>query len=154
MAVSVSYAFQWTLVASFDEGDLANVFLSLRGRGACVMSLGSVLQTALTGMSAASAMVEVASNNIANWQTEGFEAQRVNLATQPPATVSAGGSNSVQVGTGVRIVGLQADSSKADLGQNLVDLTLASTQFRANANVFQTADSLLDELVYLGRRDG
>lgn len=118
------------------------------------MSLGSVLQTALTGMSAASAMVEVASNNIANWQTEGFEAQRVNLATQPPATASAGGSNSVQVGTGVRIVGLQADSSKADLGQNLVDLTLASTQFRANANVFQTADSLLDELVYLGRRDG
>jgi len=126
------------------------------------MSLGSVLQTALTGMSAASAMVEVASNNVANWRTEGFQASRVNLATQPPATVSlgdapngtSGGSNPLQFGTGVEVVGTQPDASKADLGQNLIDLTLASTHFRASANVFGTASGLLDELVFLGRRDG
>jgi flagellar hook protein FlgE len=39
--------------------------------------------------------------------------------------------------------------SNADIGQNLIDLFMATNYFRANAAVFRTADSLLDELVYL-----
>jgi flagellar hook protein FlgE len=39
--------------------------------------------------------------------------------------------------------------SNTDIGQNLIDLFLSSNYFRASAAVFRTADSLLDELVFL-----
>ena len=41
--------------------------------------------------------------------------------------------------------------SNADIGQNLIDLFMASDYFRANLAVLRTADSLLDELVELRR---
>ena len=50
------------------------------------------------------------------------------------------------VGNGV------VELSNTDVGQSLVDLILASDQFLANASVLDTADNLLGELVYLGRR--
>jgi flagellar hook protein FlgE len=75
----------------------------------------------------------------------------------------------MQVGTGVRVEGFAADNSpgpsivgpegelvelsNTDVGENLVDLILASGQFSANAAVFGTADQLLDELVHLGRQE-
>lgn len=42
--------------------------------------------------------------------------------------------------------------SNTDVGEELVELILAEQQFLANANVFETADELLDELVHLKRR--
>jgi flagellar hook protein FlgE len=41
--------------------------------------------------------------------------------------------------------------SNTDVGEELVELILAEEQFLANANVFETADELLDELVHLQR---
>jgi flagellar hook protein FlgE len=41
--------------------------------------------------------------------------------------------------------------SNTDLGEELVALILAEEQFLANANVFETADELLDDLVNLAR---
>jgi flagellar hook protein FlgE len=39
--------------------------------------------------------------------------------------------------------------SNADIGQNLIDLFMATNYFRANGAVFRTANSLLDELIFL-----
>lgn len=45
------------------------------------MGLNSVMQTAIWGLNAAQTSIQVAANNIANGQTPGFKASRVQLAT-------------------------------------------------------------------------
>ena len=90
------------------------------------MGLGTVMQTAASGMSAAIATVQVTANNIANLQTPGFKASRVSLATRTPQTISLGlplgagnaGMNPVQFGSGVMVVGANVDWSQ---GQIVVD---------------------------------
>jgi len=143
------------------------------------MPLGSVLQTALSGIAAATASVDAASNNLANMRTNGFKATKPVVAEQAPTTESIGsapsefegGANPRQAGTGVRVVGYRTDDSpgplvveqdadgndvlvelsNTDVGENLVELILAGDQLRANAAVFDTAGALLDELIHLGR---
>ena len=44
--------------------------------------------------------------------------------------------------------------SNTDVGQNLIDVLLASNSFRANAIVFSGADQMLAELTNLRRRNG
>ena len=141
------------------------------------MSLASVLQTASSGMSAASLTVNVVSNNLANARTNGFKASRTSFATQTPQTfdagsapdASSGGTNPAQIGNGVRSGGIVTDNSQGsivlsntgeaielsntDVGQNLIDLALASQQFRVSTALFRTANSLLDELVDLTRSE-
>ncbi len=58
------------------------------------MGLGSVMQTALSGISAAQLAVGVIANNLANSQTAGFKASRPNFATQPPQSQSLGAAPS------------------------------------------------------------
>ena len=70
------------------------------------MSLNSVMQTALSGMNAATTMVEVTANNVANLQTEGFKQSQVRLATLP----SGGGQ--FPVGLGVIVTGIDLDASQ------------------------------------------
>jgi flagellar hook protein FlgE len=41
--------------------------------------------------------------------------------------------------------------SNTDVGQNLIDLILASTHYRSNTRVITTAQQLLDELLNLRR---
>lgn len=53
-------------------------------------------------------------------------------------------------GAGKMVAGA-VELSNTDIGQGLVDLLLASTQFRANVQVLSTAGDLLDELANLGR---
>lgn len=136
------------------------------------MSLSSVLQTAHSGMSAASVAVDVVSQNLANSMTDGYKASRSVVATQ--ATSSRGGGNPLNVGMGVQVAGFVTDNSEGplvvsstangsqsedrltelsntDVGENLVELILASEQFLANASVLETADDLLVELIQLGR---
>jgi flagellar hook protein FlgE len=82
------------------------------------MGLSTVMSTALSGMNAATAMVDVAANNLANVQTRGFKAGRVRLADLPPRTVAyAGysGSRSVQFGSGVQVVGIETDFSQGTI---------------------------------------
>jgi flagellar hook protein FlgE len=71
------------------------------------MGLGSVLNTAASGLSATTTLVEVAANNLANSQTPGFKASHVELATQP---VSAAG-----VGQGVQVAGIGVDASQGPI---------------------------------------
>ncbi len=55
-----------------------------------LMSLGSVIQTAVSGMLAATTSVRVTSNNVANVRTLGFKASRPLFATQPFSTIRPG----------------------------------------------------------------
>ncbi len=63
--------------------------------------LGGVLNTARTAMTAQQMAITVASQNIANAQTEGYSRQRVDLATTMPTVFPYG-----SVGTGVSIQGI------------------------------------------------
>ena len=55
-----------------------------------------------------------------------------------------------QNGTGSIIAGA-VELSNTDIGKNLIDLVLASTQYRGNARVITTSQQLLDELLNLRR---
>ncbi len=82
------------------------------------MGLLSVMQTALSGMNAATTMIDVAANNLANSQTDGFKAGSVSLATQAPQTLSMGGGTSsdpIQIGAGVQVVGVDTNFSQGPI---------------------------------------
>ncbi len=87
------------------------------------MGLGSVLNTALSGMAAAETMLAVVANNLANSQTPGYKAVDPRLAASQPQTHSHGtapngsdgGSNPVQVGTGVTVAGMSTDFSQGSI---------------------------------------
>ena len=49
------------------------------------------------------------------------------------------------------IVAGALELSNTDTGENLIDLLLASTQYRANSRVISTAQTLLDELLNMRR---
>jgi flagellar hook protein FlgE len=103
------------------------------------MSLGSVLQTAVSGMLAATTSVRVASNNIANARTAGFKASRPVFATQPSSTIrlgsppsaQSGGTNPAQVGIGVKLAGIATDFSQGSIvsPSNPLDLALEGDGF-------------------------
>jgi flagellar hook protein FlgE len=95
------------------------------------MGLTSVMHTALSGMSAASVAVEVAGNNLANANTDGFKQSVAHFTPQTPATLSlgsadGGGRNPVQIGTGVQVAEIASDSSQGALvpGSSPFDLAL------------------------------
>ncbi|HEX5103467.1 MAG TPA: flagellar hook basal-body protein [Pirellulaceae bacterium] len=70
------------------------------------------MQTALSGLHAATASLQVAANNFANQQTPGFKASRILLADQGPATLAysaAGAAQLIQVGRGVSVAGIDVN---------------------------------------------
>jgi flagellar hook protein FlgE len=96
------------------------------------MSLGSVLQTALSGLSAAQFGVGVTANNLANARTAGFKQSRAVETTQALQTESrgaapsrSGGANPLQVGLGVRPASTLMDVSQGSLTLNSRPLSLA-----------------------------
>ncbi len=97
------------------------------------MGLASVMQTGLSGISAAEVAIGVAANNLANWQTPGFKASRVVCAAQVPQTTglgtapsgNSGGGNPIQVGTGVRVAAITADFTQGAVALDSDPLSLA-----------------------------
>jgi flagellar hook protein FlgE len=49
------------------------------------------------------------------------------------------------------LIGGAVELSNTDVGRNLIDLVLATTQYRSNARVISTAQTMLDELLNLRR---
>jgi flagellar hook protein FlgE len=49
------------------------------------------------------------------------------------------------------ILGGAVELSNTDIGKNLIDLVLATTQYRSNARVITAAQQMLDELLNLRR---
>ena len=87
------------------------------------MGLGSVLNTALSGMSGAETWIDVTANNLANLNTAGFKASTVRFGTQSPQTHSggsapnghSGGTNPLQTGTGVQVTAVTVDHRQGQL---------------------------------------
>ncbi len=75
------------------------------------MSLTSALFTSLTGLSANSLAIQVSGDNIANSNTPGYKASRIDFETSLSQTVrpaseplgESGGTNGVQIGLGVNV---------------------------------------------------
>lgn len=87
------------------------------------MGLSSVMQTALSGMNAATAWIDVTADNLANSQTPGFKATTIQFATLMPQTASFGsgpiaasaGTNPIQVGSGVEVAATNRDFSQGSI---------------------------------------
>ena len=85
--------------------------------------LGSVLHTALSGISAAEMVIDVSANNLANAMTDGFKSSRVVFEDQSPRTLSngvtasgsSGGQNPAQVGRGVLAAAIEGDFSQGPI---------------------------------------
>ena len=105
----MSYAYQW-----------ATSFPSV---GRFTMSLSSVLNTARTALSAAEMGMGVIANNLANVQTNGFKASRTVFTAGHPVTYGlgaapsgrSGGTNPIQVGTGVQLAAISTDFRQGSL---------------------------------------
>jgi len=103
------------------------------------MGLASVLQTALSGISAAQAAINVTANNLANTNTNGFKESKPVFSTQTPNTQgvgasangSSGGTNPVQTGNGVQVAAVQIDFSQGSLSvtSNPTDVALQGDGF-------------------------
>jgi flagellar hook protein FlgE len=87
------------------------------------MGLLTVMNTALSGMSAATTLIDVAADNLANLETPGFKAGTVHFATLPTLTQSPGspavgrsaGANPIQIGTGVQVSATDRDFSQGPI---------------------------------------
>jgi len=87
------------------------------------MGLASALSTALTGLNAAEATIDVTGNNVANSNTVGFKASSVQFATQFSQTQSLGSAPTAgQGGTNPRQVGL--GTTVAEITPNFTQGTL------------------------------
>jgi flagellar hook protein FlgE len=101
--------------------------------------LGSVLHTALSGISAAELAIGVTANNLANAQTDGFKASRAVFADQAPQTLdpgaapsgSAAGSNPTQVGRGTLVAAIDGDFSQGSIvpGGSPLELAIEGSGF-------------------------
>jgi flagellar hook protein FlgE len=95
-----------------------------------------VVGMALSGLSASSAGLAVQANNVANQQSGGFRAKRVDLVAEASG--------------GVRVSGVSTDPTPAGPGTSNVDLATETVQgmgydvmYQANLKVLNTADELL-----------
>jgi len=119
------------------------------------MALGTVLQTAFSGVSAARFSVGVIGNNLANLNTNGFKASSVSFSTQVSATRakgssprdSSGGANPRQTGLGV-----MPGAGLADFGQGNIAVNSRSTSLALQGDGFFILEGSPGENLYT--RDG
>jgi flagellar hook protein FlgE len=95
-----------------------------------------VVGIALSGLSASSAGLAVQANNVANQQSDGFKAKRVDLVAEASG--------------GVRVSGVSEDPTPAGPGLSNVDMATEAVQgmgfdlmYKANLKVLKTADELM-----------
>ncbi len=119
------------------------------------MALGTVLHTALSGVSAAQFGAGVIGNNLANMNTNGFKASSTALSTQVSATHgkgsspsdSSGGTNPRQTGLGVML-----GASLADFGQGTIAINSKPTSLALQGDGFFILEGSQGEQLYT--RDG
>jgi len=103
------------------------------------MGLASALSTALTGLGAAEATIDVVGNNVANSNTVGFKASNASFATQflqtrslgSAPTETRGGTNPRQVGLGVTVAEITPDFTQGTIqvSSNPSDLAIQGDGF-------------------------
>jgi flagellar hook-associated protein 1 FlgK len=98
-----------------------------------------VLNTAKVGLLSQQLAIEVTGHNIANVQTEGFSRQAVVLDANTPRITAQG-----QLGTGVRVLGIQRVHDQFLLGQ-LVTEGSPLGNFRVREDVYDQLEILFNE---------
>lgn len=126
----------------------------------------SALSTALSGLNAASARLGNAANNIANADTPGYRARRVDLAPGPEGvrilgtspryadtyTSTAGSTDTPPDATPDSDE--RSAPSDVDLATEAVDVIRTKSLYGANAAVVRVADSLIGTLLDVVATDG
>ncbi len=103
------------------------------------MGLQSAMTTALTGLQAAEATIDVVGNNVANSNTVGFKESSVNFATQflqtqsigGGPTTTSGGTNPRQIGLGVKVAEITPDFNQGtiEISSNPLDVAIQGDGF-------------------------
>jgi len=126
--------------------------------------MSSALSAGVSGLKAFQQMLDVAGNNIANVNTTAYKASTIHFsellsetikkASQP--TSNTGGTNPVQVGSGVGVSGIVADMTQGDITStgNALDMALEGQGYfvlnDGQQNVYTRAGSFsVDEKCYL-----
>jgi flagellar hook-associated protein FlgK len=108
--------------------------------------INGIFSTALSGLNAAGAIVNTAASNIANLDSRGYKARRVNLASAP-------GNGGVQVAsissdpTPGALDDQGQELSNVDLPTEIVNLRLGGILYKANAAVIRAADQMTGTLL-------
>lgn len=103
------------------------------------MGITSTMFTALSGLDASQARLDVAGNNIANVNTTGFKGSRSTFETQlsrslsfgSPPSAASGGTNPMQLGLGVGVASIDKD-----MGDGAVDPTGVNTHMAIQGGGF------------------
>lgn len=91
------------------------------------------INIAASGLQAAQAQLNVTANNIANQNTPGYTAQRVDLAAAE--------------GGGVDVEGIQSTGKSVDLANEMVNLKQSVLYYDANGMVIRAADRMYGSLL-------
>lgn len=115
------------------------------------MGLISSLNTALTGLSAAEAQIDVIGNNLANSQTVGFKSSQAVFSTQFLQTLSLGGGpNAENGGTNPRQIGLgvQVAEIAANHNQGTIEISSSPSDMAIQGDGFFIVDGGTGERLY------
>jgi flagellar basal-body rod protein FlgC len=104
----------------------------------------NALSTALSGMNAAQSELNATAHNIANAETPGFKAVRVDRVSLSGGGVATRGSVDPAAGP---VDGDGREGSNVDLATESVNLVRAQALYTANAVVVKTADRMLGTLL-------
>jgi flagellar basal-body rod protein FlgC len=111
--------------------------------------LNTLFSTALSGLNAAGAIVNTAASNIANTDSAGYKAARVNLAESRTGG-SGGGVDVVSITRDPSPGGFDDDGqelSNVDLPTEVVNLTKGALLYKANAAVIKAGDDMMGTLL-------
>jgi len=108
--------------------------------------------TALTGLRAFDIKLDVNANNLANVNTDGFKASRVNMKEYAQGGVQATTQQTtlpgISLGTNEK-TGQERMSSNVNTAEQLVDQIVTQYDYKANALTVKTADKMQQTLLDL-----
>lgn len=107
----------------------------------------------MAGLRAFSTRVNSNANNIANANTDGFKKTRVTLASTENGSVAANVEKIQTPGVVVYQEGTagpdEVELSNVDLGQEIPEMSINSTLYKANLKTLQVADEMTGSLLKL-----
>jgi len=111
----------------------------------------SALSNAVAAIKAFEKKMAVTSNNVANWQTEGFKKSRVDMKEGEAGAVTVdisvvdtpGSIVAVEENNGI----VEKELSNVDLAEEIPQTIIAQTGFEANLKILKTEDEMMGSLL-------
>jgi len=121
--------------------------LSLKWRNKMI----SAISNAISAIKAFDKKMAVTSNNVANWQTEGFKKSRADLTEGEAGAVKVdisvvdtpGPIVAVEENNGI----VEKEMSNVDLAEEIPQTIIAQTGFEANLKILKTEDEMMGSLL-------